>query len=169
MEEDAIFDGGGEFVGGDLTGSIKWCWYNMLRRHNLLLRSDPSLVHCDFLFFFNDWENLTVELIHRDSPHSPLYNPHHTVSDGLNATFLRSISRSRRFNTKTDLQSGLISNGGEYLMSISIGTPPSKVLAIADTGSDLTWVQCKPYQQCYKQNSPLFDKKKSKEKEGEKP
>ncbi|CAL9239403.1 unnamed protein product [Arabidopsis halleri] len=56
MEEDASFDGGGEFVGGDLTGSIKWCWYNMLRRHNLvhLLRSDPSLVDCDFLFFFND-------------------------------------------------------------------------------------------------------------------
>jgi len=46
-------------------------------------------------------------------------------------------------------------------MSISIGTPPSKVFAIADTGSDLTWVQCKPCQQCYKQNSPLFDKKKS--------
>ncbi|EOA36522.1 hypothetical protein CARUB_v10011499mg [Capsella rubella] len=102
-----------------------------------------------------------VELIHRDSPHSPLYNPHHTVTDRLNAAFLRSISRSRRFSTKTDLQSGLISNGGEYFMSISIGTPPSKVLAIADTGSDLTWIQCKPCQHCYKQNSPLFDKSKS--------
>ncbi|KAG7563990.1 Xylanase inhibitor N-terminal [Arabidopsis suecica] len=162
MEEDASFDGGREFVGGDLTGNIKWCWYNMLRRHNL------TAIFC-FSSTIANRENLTVELIHRDSPHSPLYNPHHTVSDGLNAAFLRSISRSRRFNTKTDLQSGLISNGGEYFMSISIGTPPSKVLAIADTGSDLTWVQCKPCQQCYKQNSPLFDKKKSKGNEGEKP
>ncbi|ESQ33679.1 hypothetical protein EUTSA_v10009809mg [Eutrema salsugineum] len=105
--------------------------------------------------------NLTVELIHRDSPHSPLYNPLHTVSDRLNAAFLRSISRSRHFSTKTDLQSGLIATGGEYFMTISIGTPPSKLLAIADTGSDLTWVQCKPCQQCYKQNSPIFDKKQS--------
>ncbi|CAE6192907.1 unnamed protein product [Arabidopsis arenosa] len=99
MEEDASFDGGGEFVGGDLTGSIKWCWYNMLRRHNL------TAIFC-FSSTIANRENLTVELIHRDSPHSPLYNPHHTVSDGLNAAFLRSISRSRRFNTKTDLQSG---------------------------------------------------------------
>ncbi|CAA7061235.1 unnamed protein product [Microthlaspi erraticum] len=106
-------------------------------------------------------KNLTIKLIHRDSPHSPLYNPHHTVSDRLNAAFLRSISRSRQFTTKTDLQSSLIANGGEYFMTISIGTPPSKVLAIADTGSDLTWIQCKPCQQCYKQNTPLFDKKKS--------
>ncbi|CAN8290499.1 unnamed protein product [Cochlearia groenlandica] len=106
--------------------------------------------------------NLTLELIHRDSPHSPLYNPLLTVSDRLNAAFNRSISRSRRFSTKqTDLQSGLVSNGGEYFMTISIGTPPSKILAIADTGSDLTWVQCKPCQQCYKQNSPIFDKKHS--------
>ncbi|KFK44926.1 hypothetical protein AALP_AA1G320800 [Arabis alpina] len=105
--------------------------------------------------------NLTVELIHRDSPHSPLYNPLHTVSDRLNAAFHRSISRSRQFSTKPDLQSGLVSTGSEYFMTISIGTPPTKTLAIADTGSDLTWIQCKPCQQCYKQNSPIFEKKKS--------
>ncbi|CAN8316462.1 unnamed protein product [Cochlearia groenlandica] len=46
-------------------------------------------------------------------------------------------------------------------MSIEIGTPPMNVLAIADTGSDLTWVQCKPCQQCYEQNGPIFDKKSS--------
>ncbi|KAL1204967.1 putative aspartic protease [Cardamine amara subsp. amara] len=128
-----------------------------------------SFLYCSILaiiFFFTNTssahrKNLTVELIHRDSPHSPLYNPHHTISDRLNAAFLRSISRSRHFATKTDLQSGLVANGGEYFMSISIGTPPSKVLAIADTGSDLTWIQCKPCQQCFKQNSPIFDKKQS--------
>lgn len=103
-------------------------------------------------------QDLTIKLIHRDSPHSPLYNPFHTVSDRLNAAFLRSISRSRRFSTKTDLQSGLIANGGEYFMSISIGTPPTKVLAIADTASDLTWIQCKPCEHCYEQNGPIFDK-----------
>ncbi|KAJ0259749.1 aspartic protease [Hirschfeldia incana] len=108
-------------------------------------------------------QNFTVELIHRDSPHSPLYNPQTSPTDRLNAAFLRSISRSRRFNqhSQTDLQSGLIGAGGEFLMSITIGTPPMNVLAIADTGSDLTWVQCKPCQQCYKENGPLFDKTQS--------
>ncbi|CAN6995978.1 hypothetical protein IGI04_004611 [Brassica rapa subsp. trilocularis] len=108
-------------------------------------------------------KHFTLELIHRDSPHSPLYNPKTTLTDRLHSAFLRSISRSRRFNhqTQTDLQSGLIGAGGEFFMSITIGTPPTNVLAIADTGSDLTWVQCKPCQQCYKENGPIFDKEKS--------
>ncbi|KAG2326681.1 hypothetical protein Bca52824_009409 [Brassica carinata] len=111
------------------------------------------------LFFFSmtlssstNPKHFTLELIHRDSPQSPLYNPQTTLTDRLNAAFLRSISRSRRFNhqPQTDLQSGLIGAGGEFFMSITIGTPPVNVLAIADTGSDLTWVQCKPCQQWYK-------------------
>ncbi|XP_013679404.2 probable aspartic protease At2g35615 [Brassica napus] len=104
-----------------------------------------------------------VKLIHRDSPRSPLYNPQATATDRLNAAFLRSISRSHRFNhqPQADLQSGLIGAGGEFFMSITIGTPPTNVLAIADTGSDLTWVQCKPCQECYKENGPIFDKNKS--------
>ncbi|KAF8108949.1 hypothetical protein N665_0104s0258 [Sinapis alba] len=125
-----------------------------------------------FTFFFllmtlsssTNPRNFTVELIHRDSPHSPLYNPQTTLTDRLNAAFLRSISRSRRFNNhqpQTDLQSGLIGAGGEFFMSITIGTPPMNVLAIADTGSDLTWVQCKPCQQCYKENGAIFDKTQS--------
>ncbi|CAH2051813.1 unnamed protein product [Thlaspi arvense] len=89
-------------------------------------------------------KTLTVELIHRDSPCSPLYNPLHTVSNRLNAAFLHLISRSRYFSTKTDIQSGLIGNSGDYYMAISIGTLATKVHAIADTGSDLTWIQYKP-------------------------
>lgn len=46
-------------------------------------------------------------------------------------------------------------------MRISIGTPPVPVLGIADTGSDLTWVQCKPCEECFEQNAPLFDPRKS--------
>ncbi|XVF42750.1 hypothetical protein PTKIN_Ptkin01aG0389200 [Pterospermum kingtungense] len=45
----------------------------------------------------------------------------------------------------------------EYLMSISIGTPSFDILAVADTGSDLIWTQCKPCSQCFQQDDPLFD------------
>lgn len=46
-------------------------------------------------------------------------------------------------------------------MKISIGTPPFTFLAIADTGSDLIWTQCKPCIHCFKQENPLFDPKSS--------
>ncbi|MED6132249.1 hypothetical protein PIB30_017323 [Stylosanthes scabra] len=51
---------------------------------------------------------------------------------------------------------------GQYLMEVSIGTPPVKIQGIADTGSDLTWTQCIPCaDDCYKQQNPLFDPTKS--------
>nr|XP_027124428.1 aspartic proteinase CDR1-like [Coffea arabica] len=50
---------------------------------------------------------------------------------------------------------------GEYLIKVSIGTPPVDILAIADTGSDLTWTQCNPCRQCYEQSAPLFDPSKT--------
>ncbi|CAN1233739.1 Aspartic proteinase CDR1 [Linum perenne] len=42
-------------------------------------------------------------------------------------------------------------------MNITLGTPPFPILAIADTGSDIIWTQCKPCSNCYEQNAPLFD------------
>nr|KYP58971.1 Aspartic proteinase nepenthesin-1 [Cajanus cajan] len=46
-------------------------------------------------------------------------------------------------------------------MKYSIGTPPFEVMGIADTGSDLVWLQCKPCKKCYNQTTPLFDSAKS--------
>ncbi|XP_021895412.1 aspartic proteinase CDR1-like [Carica papaya] len=107
-----------------------------------------------------------VELIHRDSPKSPFYNSQETSSERLAKNLKRSISRASHFSKNTFYspntpQSEIIANRGEYLMNISIGTPPFPILAIADTGSDLVWTQCKPCTDCYEQESPLFDPKSS--------
>jgi len=59
------------------------------------------------------------------------------------------------------VETDVIPNGGDYLMKIAIGTPPVEFTAVADTGSDLVWVQCSPCQQCIPQKSPLFDPSKS--------
>jgi len=49
-------------------------------------------------------------------------------------------------------------NGGEYLMTLAIGTPPVAYPAIADTGSDLIWTQCAPCGgQCFRQPAPLYN------------
>ncbi|KAG6551362.1 hypothetical protein Mapa_007008 [Marchantia paleacea] len=48
-------------------------------------------------------------------------------------------------------------NEAEYVMTISLGTPAQNFVAIADTGSDLTWLQCLPCAHCYPQADPLYD------------
>ncbi|XWS64975.1 hypothetical protein CRYUN_Cryun05aG0050400 [Craigia yunnanensis] len=107
----------------------------------------------------------SVELIHRDSPKSPLYNPLETTSTRVTNALRRSFNRVHRFkptsvSTKT-AEAYLIVNDGDYLMNISIGTPAFNIVAIADTGSDLIWTQCKPCSQCFKQNATLFDPSES--------
>ncbi|BFI31060.1 aspartyl protease family protein [Marchantia polymorpha subsp. ruderalis] len=57
--------------------------------------------------------------------------------------------------------SPVFSQMGEYIMYLTLGTPPKKFTAILDTGSDLVWVQCKPCNDCFEQPDPLFDPSKS--------
>ncbi|KAK1260376.1 Aspartic proteinase PCS1 [Acorus gramineus] len=42
------------------------------------------------------------------------------------------------------------------MMSLTIGDPPQKMMAIVDTGSDVTWFQCLLCTDCYPQNLPTF-------------
>lgn len=63
--------------------------------------------------------------------------------------------------TSEELESPIHAGSGEFLMKLSIGTPPSPFSAIMDTGSDLIWTQCKPCKQCYDQPTPIFDPEKS--------
>ncbi|KAM5561530.1 aspartic proteinase CDR1-like [Rosa sericea] len=46
-------------------------------------------------------------------------------------------------------------------MKLSVGTPPSDIYVVADTGSDLMWTQCKPCNTCYKTKYTMFDPRKS--------
>ena len=107
----------------------------------------------------------SVDLIHRDSPHSPFFDPSKTRTERLTDAFHRSASRVGRFRqsamTSDGIQSRLVPSAGEYIMNLSIGTPPVPVIAIVDTGSDLTWTQCRPCTHCYKQVVPFFDPKNS--------
>lgn len=108
-----------------------------------------------------------VELIHHDSPLSPFYNSSLTSSELITNAALRSISRSKRLSLfqnnelNESPESIIIPNGGDYLMKIYIGTPPVERLAVADTGSDLIWVQCSPCQNCFPQDTPYYDPNKS--------
>ncbi|RWR81108.1 aspartic proteinase CDR1 [Cinnamomum micranthum f. kanehirae] len=134
------------------------------------MASSASLLPLAIFFFFFcfllpnslDAAGFSIDLIHRDSPRSPFYNPSDTLSDRMSRAIRRSNSRIDYFHstistTSTDISSKVLPNGGNYLMTISLGTPPVQILAIADTGSDLIWTQCSPCESCYDQDAPLFD------------
>ncbi|GJN09758.1 hypothetical protein PR202_ga27791 [Eleusine coracana subsp. coracana] len=57
------------------------------------------------------------------------------------------------------LTSGIGFQTLNYVTTITLGGggTNNKLTVIVDTGSDLTWVQCKPCSSCYPQRDPLFD------------
>jgi hypothetical protein len=103
---------------------------------------------------------LRTELIHRDHPDSPL-STNASHSERLAASMERSERRrARLLISRTDFQSpvnGSQPSVGEYLMKISLGTPPQERIAIVDTGSDLVWLQCQCGSNCAMQPDPSFD------------
>ncbi|GAB2210720.1 hypothetical protein Droror1_Dr00016003 [Drosera rotundifolia] len=110
-------------------------------------------------------ERFTIDLVHRDSPLSPLRNPSKTKYACLADSIRRSTARVHHFRqasaSDTMVESVIVPAGGEYLMNLLIGTPPIPFLGIVDTGSDLTWTQCQPCEQCYRQSLPIFNPKRS--------
>ncbi|XP_002972062.2 aspartyl protease family protein 2 [Selaginella moellendorffii] len=111
-----------------------------------------------------------LELIHvLYSQQSPLYND--TLSDAQRLQLLIGMDSARQhylldrrrrgvaagasstsgssklatttsFWAESPMESGAFLGLGQYLVSMAFGTPPQEVLLIADTGSDLIWLQC---------------------------
>jgi len=45
----------------------------------------------------------------------------------------------------------------EYVITVGIGSPAATQTILIDTGSDVSWVQCKPCPECHSQVDALFD------------
>ncbi|XP_057832100.2 aspartic proteinase nepenthesin-2 [Cryptomeria japonica] len=112
-------------------------------------------------------KTLRVELVHRDS-----LSPNITATERLKRAIERSHERLQKFQLShsyhdklvddiKDAQGRVSAGNGEFLLKVSIGSPALSYSAILDTGSDLTWTQCKPCVECYKQPTPIFDPSKS--------
>jgi hypothetical protein len=56
------------------------------------------------------------------------------------------LPRYSTLSTSSDAGPARLCSGqAEYLMELAIGTPPVRFIALADTGSDLTWTQDTTY------------------------
>ncbi|KAL1535874.1 cathepsin D [Salvia divinorum] len=116
------------------------------------------------IFHATEAAGFSVDLIHRDSLKSP--SLHSSSFEHVEATVQRSFNRAKTLirrdgNSPQEASVDIVPDAGEYLMRFSLGTPKVETLAIADTGSDLTWIQCAPCQKCFKQKAPIFDPSKS--------
>ncbi|KAI8031467.1 Aspartic proteinase nepenthesin-1 [Camellia lanceoleosa] len=101
-----------------------------------------------------------VDLKHVDS------GGNRTKFERLQRAMKRGNFRLQRLNemvakTDSEVSSPVYHGKGEFLMNLSIGTPPEPYSAIMDTGSDIIWTQCKPCQQCFDVPTPVFDPTKS--------
>ncbi|WCJ33915.1 Eukaryotic aspartyl protease family protein [Euphorbia peplus] len=112
---------------------------------------------------------LTAPLLHWSSPESPYYRPNATRAELIQASVRASRARSNHLN---NILSGnysgkwpvspIIFRDTEFVMKISVGTPPFETYAVPDTASHLVWFQCgPPCPNCYEQRIPYFDPTKS--------
>nr|GMC47819.1 aspartic proteinase CDR1-like [Ipomoea batatas] len=125
------------------------------------------MIFCAFAFLFAEINGITLDLIHPDSPLNPFRHPSQTRFGYIRQAFRNSQSRAAYINHRingdfsTKFATTVKPSGGGYVMKYSIGTPPFETYGIADTGSDITWTQCKPCTNCFKQSLPMFDPKTS--------
>ncbi|KAK9707350.1 hypothetical protein RND81_07G191500 [Saponaria officinalis] len=107
---------------------------------------------------------LTLNLIHRYSPISPFYNSSMTLLDRYQSLAVHSSARHRHFNNYLEgksFETGLIPSNGDYLIKIALGSPPVNLFVVADTSTDLIWVQCRPCYNCNMQSTQMFDPNQS--------
>ncbi|BBN11464.1 aspartyl protease family protein [Marchantia polymorpha subsp. ruderalis] len=144
----------------------------------LVHTADPSLATENVKAPFVGLKHLDY---HQDSP---LHDAHTTFVERIHTSVRRSEARASAFRSivaagitprgthfdstvevsskaASSFQSAVSAAPGGYIMSISLGSPPQTRTAIADTGSDLVWLQCAPCSVCFRQSDPLFDPRKS--------
>ncbi|KAL9422322.1 hypothetical protein AB3S75_034567 [Citrus x aurantiifolia] len=98
---------------------------------------------------------LTIELIHRDSIHSPYHNPNESpavrVQRGMNISIARLSYLQAKIRSQNSYEAQIfpqINKHALFYVNIFIGQPPVPMFAAMDTGSSLLWVQCSPCPGC---------------------
>ncbi|KAK1580979.1 hypothetical protein Q3G72_001854 [Acer saccharum] len=117
--------------------------------------------------------NFNLKIVHRDSPESPVYPGNLTFvekiqryigfSEARASYLMSSISthNNSAMHPSAKARTEVMPNGAIYMVKIGIGVLGTGYWLILNTGSDLTWIQCKPCLSCYDQVDPIFDPKYS--------
>uniref|UniRef100_A0A7N1A7S3 Peptidase A1 domain-containing protein n=1 Tax=Kalanchoe fedtschenkoi TaxID=63787 RepID=A0A7N1A7S3_KALFE len=117
-----------------------------------------SLLIFAVLIAFSAAQNIsgfTTNLYQRDA----FYNPNLSQTEIIRRAVARSVWRANMSSsiTPNSPTADIIRNSNLFFMKIRLGTPPVDIIAMVDTGSDLTWTQCLPCTRCFPQRLPLFN------------
>ncbi|KAF8399169.1 hypothetical protein HHK36_015034 [Tetracentron sinense] len=91
-------------------------------------------------------EYLKLRLLHKD----PFVSPAQALSHDYHRLSVLFSSLQSRKALKAPVISGASTGSGQYFVDLRVGTPPQKILLVADTGSDLVWVKCSACRNCTK-------------------
>ncbi|KAK7275185.1 hypothetical protein RIF29_16294 [Crotalaria pallida] len=108
-----------------------------------------SLLFFFFFFLFhssNSTEYLKLPLMQK----SPRSSPAELLAADTNR--LSSLHATRTI--QSPLISGASTGSGQYFADLRLGTPPQRLLLVADTGSDLIWVKCSACKNCPNNRRP---------------
>ncbi|KAJ8758579.1 hypothetical protein K2173_000300 [Erythroxylum novogranatense] len=118
----------------------------------------------------------SLEVVHRYGPcngQEAVESPSEAdifLQDQQRVNFLHNqYSFSRRdhatfldMKTTVPAKSGKTIGGGNYIVTVGLGTPTKQYSLVFDTGSSIAWTQCEPcLGYCYPQQEPKFDPTKS--------
>ena len=103
--------------------------------HNINLCNSKSTDREDYL---------KLPLLHRN----PFSSPSELLSSDVHRLSVLHRRRSRHVIVKSPVVSGASTGSGQYFVDVQVGTPPQKLLLVADTGSDLVWLRCSACKNC---------------------
>ncbi|KAM5564629.1 aspartyl protease family protein [Rosa sericea] len=124
----------------------------------------------------HDKKASSLKVVHRHGPCSKKSKPnqHKTITPThtqilqqdqarVDSIHGRKGDNLRQTDVSIPAKSGSVVGSGNYIVTVGLGSPAKQLSLIFDTGSDLTWTQCKPcVVSCYKQKEPIFDPSLSK-------
>lgn len=113
--------------------------------------------------------HIWLPLNHRHGPCSPLPSSEKKIpstADLLRLDRLRTDSIRRHLNGDVTVPTTLGTSLGaayQYTVTVGLGTPAVTQTVLFDTGSDVSWVQCRPcpVQRCHRQRDAVFDPARS--------
>ncbi|WOL19461.1 aspartyl protease family protein [Canna indica] len=141
-------------------------WLEIMMHH-------PKRMACPILFSscVNGSNHTFLPLAHKHGPCSPfetkkpLSLEEALLRDQIRVKFIRgrsgssSSTKSQFYDSKASVSTRY--SAGEYVITVGFGTPRQEQTVTMDTGSDLSWIQCRPCSVCYSQQDPIFDPSQS--------
>ncbi|KAG6487113.1 protein ASPARTIC PROTEASE IN GUARD CELL 1-like [Zingiber officinale] len=111
-----------------------------------------------------DYRELTLARLRRDAARVRAITARAALAvGGVAAADLKPVAEEKFLQSTAaetiegPVVSGTSQGSGEYFSRVSLGSPARPLYMVLDTGSDVSWIQCLPCEDCYQQSDPVYD------------